>query len=368
MKTVNVGVIGGGLMGKEVASAFGRWFVLQESPVTPRLVAVADPNETALSWFARVPGLELSTSNYEELLRHPGLDVVYLAVPHKLHGELAASVIESGKDLLAEKPFGIDLESASRLQASAEASGRFVRISSEFPFYPGAQAVYESMKSTNMGDLLEVDSAFLHSSDLDTNKPINWKRQVSECGQAGVMNDLGLHVVHLPFRLGLVPRKVYAQLQNVVQIRPDGHGGSAVCDTWDNATLHCTLDNDVPMRLQMKRLAPGQMNTWSIKILGTKGGVKYSTKWPKSLFVFDGRDWITRDVGHVTGHPVVTGGIFEFGFPDALLQMWAAFFAEREGTLGGRFACATPDEALLSHKLWAAAQESHSSGSSKGVL
>lgn len=367
MKTVNVGVIGGGLMGKEVASAFGRWFVLQDATVTPRLVAVADPNEGTLGWFSRVPGIELLTRNHEELLNHPGLDVVYLAVPHRFHEALATDVITAGKDLLAEKPFGIDLESASRLHALASSSNSFVRISSEFPFYPGAQAVADYVRTTGLGDLLEVDSAFLHSSDLDTNKPINWKRQVTECGKAGVMNDLGLHVVHLPFRLGFAPCKVYAQLQDVVRSRPDGKGGTAVCDTWDNATLHCTLDNDVPMRLQMKRLAPGQMNTWSISILGTKGGVKYSTKWPKSLFVFDGRDWIMRDVGHTTVHPVVTGGIFEFGFPDALLQMWAAYFAEREQMLGERFGCATPDEALLSHKLWAAAQDSHDSGCSKSI-
>lgn len=33
MKVVNVGIIGGGLMGKEVAGAFGRWFSLNDYPV-----------------------------------------------------------------------------------------------------------------------------------------------------------------------------------------------------------------------------------------------------------------------------------------------------------------------------------------------
>ena len=39
---VRVGVIGGGLMGREVASAFGRWFAITDSEVRPELVAVAD--------------------------------------------------------------------------------------------------------------------------------------------------------------------------------------------------------------------------------------------------------------------------------------------------------------------------------------
>jgi len=56
---------------------------------------------------------------------------------------------------------------------------------------------------------------------------------------------------------------------------------------------------------------------------------------------------------------VITGHIFEFGFPDALLQMWAAYFAEREGKLGDRFGCATVAEVVNSHKAFAAAMKSH---------
>ncbi|HEY1764802.1 MAG TPA: hypothetical protein VGF85_07745 [Opitutaceae bacterium] len=42
----------------------------------------------------------------------------------------------------------------------------------------------------------------------------------------------------------------------------------------------------------------------------------------------------------------ITGGIFEPGFPDIFMQMWAAFLAESAGVLGDRFGCETPDEAL----------------------
>ena len=50
---------------------------------------------------------------------------------------------------------------------------------------------------------------------------------------------------------------------------------------------------------------------------------------------------------------------FETGFPDCFLQMWAAYAAERAGQLTNKFGCVTPDEAVLSHKLFAAALESH---------
>ena len=52
---VRVAVIGAGLMGREVASAFGRWFALLDCPVRPELTAVCDVNAAALDWFRQVP-------------------------------------------------------------------------------------------------------------------------------------------------------------------------------------------------------------------------------------------------------------------------------------------------------------------------
>ena len=37
----------------------------------------------------------------------------------------------------------------------------------------------------------------------------------------------------------------------------------------------------------MKRLAPGETDTWFIEILGTDGGIRYSTKEPKTLWIFE---------------------------------------------------------------------------------
>lgn len=367
MKTVRLGIIGGGLMGREVASALGRWFVLEDYPVHVELVAVCDLQEKLLDWFEKVPTVRQRTQDYAELLANPAIDVVYVAVPHDLHETIYLDVLRAGKDLFAEKPFGIELRVAEAIRDEAEKLGRFVRCSSEFPFLPGAQRVIEAVRSGSLGKLLEIRAGFLHSSDLDPQKSINWKRQVKNCGEIGVMGDLGMHVVHLPFRLGWRPQSVYAQLINIVRERPDGKGGVAPCDTWDNAILHTTVDADglpVPMTLEMKRIAPGETNTWYVEVTGMEGAVRYSTKEPKTLWTFR-RDkeqwWQKTDLGFQTPFKTITGGIFEPGFPDIILQMWAAFIAEREGFLGSRFGCVTPEEAVASHALFAAALESQKS-------
>ena len=362
---MRLGIIGGGLMGREAASAFGRWFVLENMPVQAELVAVCDLQEKLLDWFQQVPTVKLLTQDYKALLASPDVDVVYVAVPHDLHEAIYLDVLAAGKDLLAEKPFGIDLRAARNIRDAAAKSGRFVRCSSEFPFLPGVQRVLQAVRSGNLGKLLEIRSGFHHSSDMDPTKPINWKRQTKHCGAVGVMGDLGMHTVHVPFRLGWKPLRVYAQLQKIYTQRPDGRGGMAACDTWDNAMLHTEVRVDgaeVPMRLEQKRLAPGEMNTWYIEVLGTDGGVKFSTKEPKTLWTFERAKeqcWQRTDLGHQMAFPTITGGIFEAGFPDCFLQMWAAYAAERAGALGDRFGCVTPDEAVASHELFAAALESH---------
>jgi predicted dehydrogenase len=269
--------------------------------------------------------------------------------------------------LLAEKPFGIDLEAAKRVRDEAAKLGRFVRVSSEMPFLPGAGRVWKvlSQEIESLGRVLEVRAGFLHSSDLDPNKPANWKRQSQFCGRAGVMNDLGMHVAHLPLRLGWTPQTVYAQLQHGFPTRPDGRGGQTQCDTWDNATLHLETQiagESVPMRWEMKRMAPTETNTWFIEVLGTRGGVKFSTKTPKTLYRFNSggeQSWSAIDLGHESAFGTVTGGIFEFGFPDSILQMLAAFACERAGTLNGHLGMVTPEEATVSHRVWQAALQAH---------
>jgi hypothetical protein len=43
--------------------------------------------------------------------------------------------------------------------------------------------------------------------------------------------------------------------------------------------------------------------------------------------------------------------------------MWAAYLMEREGQLNGRFGCATPEEAVATHEIFAAALQSQANGS-----
>jgi len=368
---VRIGLIGGGLMGRELAAALARWPILVDHPVAPALTAVADPNPGAREWFQRIASVTTVTDDWRHLIEDPTVDVLYVAVPHDAHEQIAVAAAAAGRDFLCEKPFGIDLPAAGRILAAVERSGGFVRVSSELPYFPGALACWRAAAGGDLGEVIEVRAGFAHSSDLDRGKPINWKRQRSTCGALGVMGDLGMHVAHLPLRLGWTPATVYAIVDDIVTERPAVAGGAELvpCDTWDNALIACRVpsgDRAFPMLWETKRIAPGQLNTWWFEALGMTGGVRFSTRTPTTMGRFEYRDgtqaWLEIQPGLPSAWPVSSGAIFEFGFADALLQMWACYLAERAGCLGGRFGTATPAEALAAHTVFDAALRSGEEG------
>jgi len=162
----------------------------------------------------------------------------------------------------------------------------------------------------------------------------------------------------------------------------------APCETWDNATLACEViiaildaragrdksgpyivqrkGQHFPMLLEMKRIAPGETNTWYLRVLGTAFSAEFSTKYPKTLRTMAytpgaPQVWQTQDLGSESAYPTITGSIFEAGFSDSILQMWAAFCDElaHRGEMRQPFRCVTPEETELSHRILTAALDSN---------
>ena len=376
-RIIKFGVIGCGLMGREFASAAARWFHLTDTKARPEIVAVCDLNPLLTDWFsANVPSVKQVTADYRELLANETVEAVYCAVPHNLHHNIYPDILSAGKHLLGEKPFGIDADANRQIQESILAHPDcLVRCSSEMPFFPGAQKLINFVRAGDFGDIIEVEAAFLHSSDLNPDKPINWKRMVDTNGAYGCMGDLGMHVLHVPLRLGWKPSRVSAALVNRFATRLDSQGNTVPCETWDNATILGHVDDDrggFPMVLKTWRIAPGHSNTWSIRILGTKKSAYFSTKnprqWQFMTYAGGAGVWSVEDLGFESLFPAITGGIFEFGFADAIQQMWAAFVDELAGGNANGFGCVSPQEATDHHAILSAALKAGTTNSVQDVL
>jgi predicted dehydrogenase len=359
-------------MGREFASAAARWCHLLDLDVKPEIVAICDQNTALYPWYTEnFPSIRQTTKEYRELLANREVEAVYVAIPHHLHREVYCAVISAGKHLMGEKPFGIDRPACEAILDCARRHPEvLVRGSSESPFFPAMQRLCAMIEAGRFGQILEANTGFLHSSDLDPDKPINWKRMIEFNGEYGVMGDLGMHACHVGFRACWEPRNVRAILSDIVKERPDGKGGRVPCRTWDNAILLCeTADpaggDTFPWTIKTQRIAPGQKNHWYVEIMGTRASVRWRSVNADILEVmeYDGGEqiWGQIQTGYESAFRTVSGGIFQFGFTDSIQQMWAAFLYElHHGKPLRRFAgCVKPDEALLSHRLFTAALESH---------
>ncbi len=372
-KIVNVGIVGGGLMGREIAAAIQRWPALIDHPVRPRLTAVADINPAALAWFDEIDTVRAWSPTIHDLLSDDALDVVYVAVRHDLHEQIYGDVIRSGKSLLAEKPFGIDSAAAqSIMNAIREHPESFVRCSSEMPYFPGAQWAIDYVRSGALGTIIEARNSFLHSSDIDPNKPLNWKRQNAVLRQ-GRRPQRPRHA-HLarapPSRLG--PRE---RLRGAAEHRDR----AARPGRFARAVRHLGQRRDPQLEPSRRdSVSPDDRDqahrSRAQEHLGVRGrwargrspiqhqesqvrrGVHGVRRWRGSAGSRSGNR-STRAVSP-SGRPSPVP-IFETGFSDSILQMWAAFLAEREGLLGDRFGTVRPEEAALTHTIYDAAIASH---------
>ncbi len=371
MKTVGIGIIGGGLMGREMASAFARWCALTDVEVQPELVAVADLVEPVREWFRQIPSCKQITADYKELLANPAVEVVYVAVPHNLHEKALHRRAGVGEGFVRGEAVrhGPGIGAEHRRRRAAHGSLHALQLGVSLPararsgwrrwwVRAGSAACWRSCP------------AFITAAIWMRPSPPIGNASAGPAGRSGCWATWACTLAIC--RCGLAGGRCDCSRSCRRAIRSGPTARAAWRIATPGTTRCCTPgrdigDHEVPMRLEMKRLAPGETNTWFIEVLGTEGGVRFSTKQPKTLWLFEGgkeQFWKQTDLG-IAGMPfkVVTGGIFEIGFADIIQQMWAAFLMEREGKLNGRCGCATVEEAVATQEIFAAALESQAKGS-----
>ena len=129
MKKIRVAVVGVGQFGANHAR------VTAQSP-RAELVAVADLDGSRAALVAGQHGCK-AVADYRELIGD--IDAAVVAVPTALHAEVGAALLESGIDVLVEKPVAPDLAGADRLIAAA--AGRVLQAGHLERFNPAVMAL-----------------------------------------------------------------------------------------------------------------------------------------------------------------------------------------------------------------------------------
>lgn len=152
---VNVGVVGCGYWGPNLIRNFA-------SLVDCRLWSICDVDEERLSSIAHhYPGV-YTHSSFEVFLSDDELDAVVIAVPVRLHFELASRALQAGKHVFIEKPMAASVEECDQLIELAAQNGLTLMVGHTFLYSPAVRKIKEIVDSGEIGHIQYISSRRLN--------------------------------------------------------------------------------------------------------------------------------------------------------------------------------------------------------------
>lgn len=132
---------------------------------TGNVVAVGSRALQSAQTFAKRFSIEHAHGSYEELVRNPDVEAVYVATPHAFHLEHALLAIQAGKPVLVEKAFALNRVQGEHIFMEARAQGVFVMEAMWTRFLPHQLMVREILRSNALGDIVHIRAD--HGQRLD---------------------------------------------------------------------------------------------------------------------------------------------------------------------------------------------------------
>jgi UDP-N-acetyl-2-amino-2-deoxyglucuronate dehydrogenase len=209
-RTFGFGIIGCGVISPFHARAVG------ELP-NARLVAVADIVPESAEQRGGEFGVDFTT-DVDELLARPDVDVVSICVPSGLHAEIGVRAAAAGKHVVVEKPIDITLEAADRLIAACHDHGVVLTVISQHRFGPAVQRLRGLIDGGRLGRLVLGDAIIKWYRSQEYYDSGDWRGTWSLDGGGCLMNQ-GVHYTDLlQWMMGPVER-VFARTATAVHER-----------------------------------------------------------------------------------------------------------------------------------------------------
>jgi predicted dehydrogenase len=172
-----------------------------------QLLAVGSRNLATAQEFSRQLNVPRAYGSYEELVKDPDIDVIYIATPHTRHKQDCILCLEAGKAILCEKPFTINAQEASEVIELARQKQLFCMEAMWMRFMPLVQKVREIINIGEIGEVRMLTADFGYPSAYSPdNRFFNLKLG------GGSLLDRGIYPLSLAFYLLGAPAQISSQL------------------------------------------------------------------------------------------------------------------------------------------------------------
>lgn len=198
-KLIRWGIFGTGFIAGEFAKGL-------RATSQGQLYAIASRNPANAQAFAQIFQVPQAYDSYEQLVKDPEIDVVYIATPNQTHKQLCILCLEAGKPVLCEKPFTLNAQEAREVFEVARRQQVFCMEAMWMRFMPLIQTVKNLIETGAIGDVKMLTAEFGYPVAYAANN----RFFAPEFG-GGALLDRGVYGISLAYYLLGEPTQTIAQ-------------------------------------------------------------------------------------------------------------------------------------------------------------
>ena len=301
-KQLNIGIVGYKFMGRAHSNAWKKAPLFFDVPRQPVLKVACGRHPESLQTFARQWGWEETETDWKKMVARPDIDVVDIALPQRLHYEVAMAAARAGKHIFCEKPLAMNSQQADEMLRVCEANHVTHYLNHNYRRLPAVILAKSMIDAGKLGQLYHWRCAYQQDWIVDPTFPLTWQLQ-KETAQAGPQWDLNSHAVDLSHYLIGEIDTVSALTTNFITERPiadESTSGNLTAKMMGNEKGPVTVEDAALMLVQFKngavgsfeatRFATGKKNGLTFEIYGSKGSIKFDLERMNELQYYSRND------------------------------------------------------------------------------
>ena len=297
-RRLGIGVVGFGWMGQAHSRSAARIASLfPEREFDVELVIcgdnVAARRQQAVDGF----GFGAAVEDWQSVIDHDAVDVVYVTAPNMLHEPVAVAAAEAGKAVFCEKPVGGTPDQTVRVAAAAQRAGVITGVGYNYRWAPLVRHAKHLIDSGQLGEITNYRGRFFTMYGADPMGLLSWRFLVDEAGH-GVSSDILSHSVDLATMLIGPIATVSGTMETFIKQRPLAKPGGSHYDVGqpgdptgvvtneDYAAAMVLFANGARGTFETSRSIIGPESQMAFDVYGTKGALRWNLETMNELQVF----------------------------------------------------------------------------------